>query len=58
MLAALRKLQPSVTARGMRSAFHDWVGEITHARGAVKWTSPTAEQAYAMGNLFQKRRAS
>jgi len=60
---ALAKLLPAgATAHGMRSAFRTWAGEKTgHAREVVEMAlahrlGDAVEQAYARGDLFQKRR--
>jgi integrase len=57
-----REEQGSVTTHGFRSTFRDWAGETTnHPREVVEMClahrlGDKAEQAYARGDLFQKRR--
>ena len=64
MAMLLRRLgRGDVTVHGFRSAFRDWAGEETHhAREVVEAAlahrlGDKAEQAYARGDLFLKRRA-
>jgi integrase len=58
----LTSLEPGVTVHGFRSSFRDWAGETTnHPREVVEHAlahriGDKAEQAYARGDLFQKRR--
>jgi integrase len=58
----LSLLEPGVTVHGFRSSFRDWAGETTsHPREVVEHAlahrlGDKAEQAYARGDLFQKRR--
>jgi len=61
--AALSRLLPGgVTIHGMRSTFRDWAGETTaFSRETIEMAlahrlGDKAEQAYARGDLFQKRR--
>jgi integrase len=61
---ALAKLLPAgVTVHGFRSTFRDWAGETTqHPREVVEMAlahrlGDAVEQAYARGDLFDKRRA-
>jgi len=64
MAMLLRRLgRGDVTVHGFRSSFRDWAGEETrHAREVVEAAlahrlGDKAEQAYARGDLFLKRRA-
>ncbi len=59
---AARALGGKATVHGMRSAFRDWAGETTaYPREVIEMClahrlGDKAEQAYARGDLFQKRR--
>jgi integrase len=64
MAMLLRRLgRGDITVHGFRSSFRDWAGEETHhAREVVEAAlahrlGDKAEQAYARGDLFLKRRA-
>lgn len=56
-------LPPGGTIHGMRSTFRDWAGETTaYPREVIEMAlahriGDKAEQAYARGDLFQRRRA-
>ena len=63
MTMALRRMERGdITPHGFRSTFRDWAGETTaHAREVVEQAlahrlGDKVEQAYARGDLFQKRR--
>ena len=63
LLALLRRMdRGDLTAHGFRSTFRDWAGEATaHSREVVELAmahriGDAAEQAYARGDLFAKRR--
>jgi integrase len=63
LLALLRRMgRGDLTAHGFRSTFRDWAGEATaHPREVVELAmahriGDAAEQAYARGDLFMKRR--
>jgi integrase len=64
MAAAVRRMgrKDEFTVHGFRSAFRDWAGETTaHPREVVEAAlahrlGDRVEQAYARGDLFQKRR--
>jgi integrase len=63
MAMALRRMgRGDITVHGFRSSFRDWAGETTaHPREVVEAAlahrlGDKAEQAYARGDLFQKRR--
>jgi integrase len=62
MLQLLRRLRPTATTHGMRSAFRDWSAERTNyprevCEQALAHTIGNAvEKAYRRGDLFEKRR--
>jgi integrase len=59
---ALRRLHPSATIHGMRSALRTWCDEVANyphhvVEAALAHAIPTAvEKAYRRGDLFEKRR--
>lgn len=61
-VALAKLLPPGVTCHGYRSSFRTWAGEKTdHAREVVEMAlahrlGDAVEQAYARGDLFQRRR--
>jgi integrase len=61
-VALAKLLPPNVTCHGFRSSFRTWAGEqITYAREVVEMAvahrlRDAVEQAYARGDLFQRRR--
>jgi len=61
-VALAKLLPPGVTVHGMRSAFRTWAGEKTkHAREVIEMAlahrlGDSVEQAYARGDLFERRR--
>ena len=62
LTAALRRLEVPAVPHGFRSTFRDWAGERTnYPREVVEMALAHAignqvEQAYARGDLFEKRR--
>jgi integrase len=63
LLMLLRRMKrPDLTGHGFRSTFRDWAGEETnHAREVVEMAlahtlRDKTEEAYARGDLFEKRR--
>jgi integrase len=61
-VALAKLLPPNVTCHGFRSSFRTWAGErTTYAREVVEMAlahrlGDAVEQAYARGDLFQRRR--
>lgn len=61
-VALAKLLPPGITCHGFRSTFRTWAGEkTTHAREVVEMAlahrlGDSTEQAYARGDLFQRRR--
>lgn len=62
LTACLRRMKVEAVPHGMRSTFRDWAGERTHHKREViehalaHRIGDRAEQSYARGDLFDKRR--
>jgi integrase len=62
LTACLRRMKVAAVPHGMRSTFRDWAGERTnHKREVIEHAlahrvGDAAEQSYARGSLFDKRR--
>jgi len=62
MAMLLRDMAPGTTVHGMRSAFRDWAGEMTHfpreiaEMALAHKVGDQTERAYRRGDALEKRR--
>jgi integrase len=62
MAMLLRDMAPNVTVHGMRSAFRDWAGELTHfprdvaEMALAHKVGDQTERAYRRGDALEKRK--